>query len=410
MAEEVGPVVLPCGVGSLDRNAFHAHSFALEDGLMSNRGLEGVVVADTQLSEIYGEEGRLIYRGYEIGDLAENATFEEVCYLLLYGELPNLAQLADFRRQLENGRAVPPAVLDLMRVLPRDMHPMAVLRTAASALAGFDPDAQDMTEEANVRKAIRLIAQMPTLTAAWQRIRNGQEPLPPREGLGHAANFLYMLTGELPDDLRARTMDVAFTLHAEHGMNASTFAARVTVATLSDIHSGLTSAIATLKGPLHGGANERVMQMLLEIGEPERAEPWVRDALARGERIMGFGHRVYRAVDPRAPILRSLAAQLAAQGGDTRWLDIASRIESVMREEMDRRGKKIYPNVDFYSASVYYTLGIPTDMFTNVFAIARTPGWTAHMIEQLRNNRLIRPQATYVGPLGKKVVPIQQRG
>ena len=376
---------------------------------MSNRGLEGVVVADTELSKIYGEEGRLVYRGYEIEDLAENATFEEVCYLLLYGELPNSTQLADFRRQLANERAVPAAVLDLLRLLPRDTHPMAALRTAASALAGFDPDAQDMTEEANFRKAIRLTAQMPTLTAAWGRIRNGQEPIAPREELSHAANFLYMLTGEVPDELRARTMDVAFTLHAEHGMNASTFAARVTVATLSDMHSGITSAIGTLKGPLHGGANERVMHMLLEIGEPDRAEAWVRDALARGERIMGFGHRVYRALDPRAPILRSLAMQLAAQGGDTRWLDIASRIESVMREEMDRRGKKIYPNVDFYSASVYYTLGIPTDLFTNIFAMARTPGWAAHMIEQLRDNRLIRPQSSYVGPLGKKVKPIAER-
>ncbi|HEY8469100.1 MAG TPA: citrate synthase [Longimicrobiales bacterium] len=376
---------------------------------MSSRGLEGVVVADTELSEIYGEEGRLIYRGYEIEDLARNVTFEEVCYLLLYGDLPNSAHLAQFRAQLERERAVNPALLDLLRALPRETHPMAALRTAASALAAFDPDAESMAEEANLRKAIRMTAQLPTLTAAWDRIRNGREPIAPREGLGHAANFLYMLTGKEPDELRAHVMDVALTLHAEHGMNASTFAARVTVATLSDMHSGLTSAIGTLKGPLHGGANERVMKMLLEIGEPDRAEEWVRTALARGERIMGFGHRVYRTVDPRAPILRELAGRLAAQGGDTRWLDIASRIERVMREEMDRRGKKIYPNVDFYSASVYYTLGIPTDVFTNIFAMARTPGWAAHMIEQLRDNRLIRPQSRYVGPLGKKVKPIAER-
>src|SRR5690606_11727505 len=236
-------VVWPCGAGPLDRRAFHAHSFALEDGLMSNRGLEGVVVAETELSKIYGEEGRLVYRGYEIEDLAETATFEEVCHLLLYGELPDSTRLADFRRQLESERAAPSAVLDLLRLLPRGTHPMAALRTAASALAGFDPDAEDVTEEANLRKAIRLIAQMPTLTAAWERVRNGKEPIAPREGLGHAAIFLYMLTGEAPDELRARTMDVAFTLHAEHGMNASTFAARVTVATLSDMHSGITSAI-----------------------------------------------------------------------------------------------------------------------------------------------------------------------
>jgi citrate synthase len=376
---------------------------------MSSRGLEGVVVADTELSKIYGEEGRLIYRGYEIDDLARNATFEEVCYLLLYGDLPDSAHLARFRTQLGRERAVAPALLDVLRTLPRETHPMAVLRTAASALAAFDPDAESMAEEANLRKAIRMTAQLPTLTAAWDRIRNGREPIAPREGLGHAANFLYMLTGEEPDELRSRIMDVALTLHAEHGMNASTFAARVTVATLSDMHSGLTSAIGTLKGPLHGGANERVMKMLLDIGEPERAEEWVRAALARGERIMGFGHRVYRTLDPRAPILRELAEQLAAQGGNTRWLDIATRIERVMREEMDRRGKKIYPNVDFYSASVYYTLGIPTDMFTNIFAMARTPGWAAHMIEQLRDNRLIRPKSTYVGPLDRKVKPIEER-
>jgi len=377
---------------------------------MSSRGLEGVVVAETELSKIYGEEGRLVYRGYEIEDLAENATFEEVCHLLWYGELPTREQLAALNERLVADRDVNPEVIDILRRLPPSTHPMAALRTGASALASFDPEAEDMSPEANQRKAIRLTAKMPTLTAAIDRLRNGKEPIAPRKDLGLAANFLYMLSGSEPDELNARIMDVAFTLHAEHGMNASTFAARVTVATLSDMHSGVVSAIGTLKGPLHGGANERVMEMLKAIGEPENAEPWVRAALERKERIMGFGHRVYKALDPRAPILKKLAEELAAKGGNTKWLEISERIQAVMREEMEKRGKPIYPNVDFFSASVYYTLGIPSDLFTNIFACARTAGWTAHIMEQLKDNRLIRPKAEYVGPLGKKVQPIERRG
>jgi len=377
---------------------------------MSSRGLEGVVVAETALSEVYGEEGRLIYRGYAIEDLAEHATFEEVIHLVLYGELPRRAELEALRARLAQARPVEPGIIDLLRRLPAGTHPMAALRTAASALAAYDPDAENMTEEANLRKAERLTARMITLTAAFDRLRRDREPVEPDPSLGHAANFLYMLTGEEPDPFRARVLDVALTLHAEHGMNASTFAARVTVATLSDMHSGVTSALGTLKGPLHGGANERVMEMLRAIGSPDRAEAWVRAALERGERIMGFGHRVYRTIDPRAPILRRLAEELAARGGETRWLEIAGRIVAVMAEEMERRGKRIYPNVDFYSAPVYSTLGIPPDLFTCVFACARTPGWTAHIIEQLRNNRLIRPQSAYVGPVGRRVVPLEQRG
>lgn len=377
---------------------------------MSSRGLEGVVVAETELSKIYGEEGRLVYRGYEIEDLAENATFEEVCHLLWYGELPTREQLAALNERLVADRDVNSEVIDILRRLPPSTHPMAALRTGASALASFDPEAEDMSPEANQRKAIRLTAKMPTLTAAIDRLRNGKEPIAPRKDLGLAANFLYMLSGSEPDELNARIMDVAFTLHAEHGMNASTFAARVTVATLSDMHSGVVSAIGTLKGPLHGGANERVMEMLKAIGEPENAEPWVRAALERKERIMGFGHRVYKALDPRAPILKKLAEELAAKGGNTKWLEISERIQAVMREEMEKRGKPIYPNVDFFSASVYYTLGIPSDLFTNIFACARTAGWTAHIMEQLKDNRLIRPKAEYVGPLGKKVQPIERRG
>jgi len=381
---------------------------------MSSKGLEGVVVADTGLSKIYGEEGRLLYRGYEIEDLAENVTFEEVCHLLWYGSLPTQQELDELRARFAKDYAVDPKVIEILRRLPPETHPMAALRTGASALSSFDPEAEDMSPEANQRKAIRLTAKMPTLTAAIERLRKGKEPIAPREDLGIAVNFLYMLTGEEPDELSERIMDVAFTLHAEHGMNASTFAARVTVATLSDMHSGVVSAIGTLKGPLHGGANEQVMAMLQKIGEPEKAEEWVLSALERRERIMGFGHRVYKALDPRAPILKELAEEYAARNGEdtdaTKWLQISEKIQKVMAEEMEKRGRAIYPNVDFFSASVYYTLGIPADLFTNIFASARTSGWTAHIMEQLADNRLIRPQTNYVGPEGVKVTPIDQRG
>ncbi len=376
---------------------------------MASRGLEGVVVAETRLSKIYGEQGRLLYGGYEIDDLAENTTFEEVCHLLWHGKLPNRQQLDELRSQMARERAVDPELIQLLRLLPPDTHPMAALRTAASALASFDPEAEDMSREANLRKAIRITAKLPTLTTAFDRLRQGKEPVAPREDLSHAANFLYMLHGEEPGELESRIIDAALILHAEHGMNASTFAARVTVATLSDMHSGVTSAIGALKGPLHGGANERVMLMLQDIGEVDAVDQWIRDALDRKERIMGFGHRVYRALDPRAPILKRLAEELASRGGNTKWLEISERIQAIMAEEMERRGKKIYPNVDFFSASVYYTLGIPMDSFTNVFACARAAGWTAHIMEQYEDNRLIRPKAEYVGPEGLKVPPIDER-
>jgi citrate synthase len=376
---------------------------------MSARGLEGVIVAETRLSRIDGDAGRLIYGGYEIEDLAENATFEEVCHLLFHGALPDARSHAAFRARLGADRAVPPDVLELIRLAPPHAHPMAVLRTAVSALAFHDPDAEDHGRDANLRKGVRLTAQLVTLTAAIGRVRAGQEPLEARADLSHAADFLRMLTGREPDALEERIMDAALTLHAEHGMNASTFAARVTIATLSDMHSAVTSAIGTLKGPLHGGANEQVMKMMLRIETPDQAAEWVREALARGEKIMGFGHRVYRALDPRAPILKRLAQQLADQRGEARWLEIAERIETTMGEEMARRGKKIYPNVDFFSAAVYYTLGIPLDLFTCIFACARTPGWAAHVIEQLADNRLIRPRSTYAGPESLRVAPLEAR-
>ena len=377
----------------------------------TSKGLEGVVAAETTISEVAGEQGILMYGGYLIEDLAENATFEEVCHLLWYGDLPNRAQLDTLKRRLREGASVDKKVLDVVRLVARDSHPMASLRTAISALSAADRDAEDMSPEANDRKAVRLTAQAITLTAAIERIRNGAEPIPPRDDLSLAANLLYMMRGKQPTPLEERIIDAALILHAEHGMNASTFAARVTAGTLADMHSAMVSAIGTLKGPLHGGANEQVMHMLLKIESADTASQFVRDALSRGEKIMGFGHRVYRTLDPRAPVLKKLAEQLAAEGvGDDRWLRISERIQATMREEMDKKGKKIYPNVDFFSASVYYTLGIPLDLFTNLFACARMAGWTAHVNEQYRDNRLIRPQSNYIGPRDRTVRPIAERG
>ncbi|MFW6079771.1 MAG: citrate/2-methylcitrate synthase, partial [Gemmatimonadota bacterium] len=361
------------------------------------------------LSKVYGEEGRLIYRGYEIDDLAEHTTFEEVCHLLWYGDLPDADSLDALRGRFAEERFVDDRLIELLRGLPRETHPMAVLRTAVSAAGCFDADAEKMDEESNRRKALAITAKAATVTAAWQRIREGKEPVAPEPELGHAENLLYMMTGERPDEISTRTMDVALILHAEHGMNASTFSARVTIATLSDMYSAITTALGTLKGPLHGGANQRVMRMLEEIGDDAAAEAWVKDALGRGEKIMGFGHRVYRALDPRARILRRLAEELAEREGETRWIDLSSRVADVMGAEMERQGKPVYPNVDFYSASVYYTMGVPTDLFTNIFACARAAGWTAHVLEQLADNRLIRPRAEYVGPTDRTVEPIEQR-
>jgi citrate synthase len=375
----------------------------------TSKGLEGVIAAETRLSEVNGAEGLLIYGGYAIEDLAANSTFEEVCHLLWYGDLPNRSQLAGLKRRLVDGMSVGDGVLDVIRIVAPDDHPMASLRTCMSALSAFDPDSEEMSLEAADRKAVRLTGQAITLTAAIERIRNGKDPIAPHRDLSLAANLLYMMRGEAPDDLEERIIDAALILHAEHGMNASTFAARVTGGTMADMHSAITSAIGTLKGPLHGGANEQVMHMLLDVDKPERAADWVRERLESGDKIMGFGHRVYRALDPRAPILRDLAEKLNERGGKQRWLQISEVIQKTMREEMDRKGKKIYPNVYFFSASVYYTLGIPLDLFTNLFACARMAGWTAHIIEQLRDNRLIRPQSIYMGPRDRKVRPIEER-
>jgi citrate synthase len=377
---------------------------------MSAKGLEGVSVGKSRLSWIDGEKGELVYGGYEIDDLARNSTFEEVCYLLWNGALPNRDQLEELKRQFAAERTLAPELVDMLRAFPKDADPMAALRTAVSALGMYDAAADDITEAEVRRKALLLTAKSPVIVAAYDRIRRGLEPVEPRADFGEAANFLYMLNGEVANDTRCRTMDVALVLHAEHGMNASTFAARVTAGTLSDVYSAVTSAIGTLKGPSHGGANVEVMNMLREIDESgQDPAEWVRGALGGGKRIMGFGHRVYKATDPRATVLRELADKIMAEAGETRWLDLSDRIRAVMAEEMEAKGKKIYPNVDFFSASVYTTLGIEMDLFTAVFAIARMPGWTAHLLEQYADNRLIRPTSEYVGPRDLKVTPIDER-
>jgi 2-methylcitrate synthase/citrate synthase II len=354
-------------------------------------GLEGVIAGETSICSIT-EEG-LHYRGYFIGDLAERCSYEQVAYLLLHGELPDAAGLARFQDELIRSRPLSSALEDLVRALPADVHPMDALRSAVSLQSHFDPEVEDSSHEANVRKTIRLLAQVPALIGAWHRARRGEAPRPPRDTSGHAAYVLEQVTGHEADPDAARTLDVSLILYAEHEFNASAFAARVCVSTLSDLHSGIVTGIGTLKGPLHGGANERAMEMLQEIGGPEGAEVWVRERLVRKERIMGFGHRVVRKGDTRAGILHDLGARLAEKRGDTRWLRTADTIERVLDEE-----KGLKPNVDFPCAWVYALLGIPVDLYTPIFVASRVAGWAAHIIEQLDNNRLIRPRGLYVGP------------
>lgn len=372
---------------------------------VAKAGLEGVVAGESSISDVNGLEGQLIYAGYDIHDLAQYSTFEEVIYLLWNLELPTRPELEELKRQLNRESGLPAQILDLIRSIPKDANPMDMLRTVVSALSFYDPDGADMSREANVRKAIRLTAKFPIIVTTFQRLRKGQEPIEPREDLSLAGNFLYTLTGEEPDDIATRTMDVAFILHADHELNASTFSARVTAATLSDMYSAVVSAIGTLKGPLHGGANEGVIKNLLEIGNVDNVEAWTKGALEHKKKIMGFGHRVYRTEDPRATHLRDMSRLLGERTGEKKWYEMSRKMEEVMLRE-----KKLNPNVDFYSASTYYALGLPTDLFTPIFACSRISGWTAHILEQYKNNRLIRPRAEYVGPRGLKYTPIEQRG
>ena len=373
-------------------------------------GLEDVVAGKSAICDVNGAEGKLIYGGYDIHDLAQHTTFEEVVYLLWNGELPTAAQLRTLKQDIDQNKAIPAQAIDFIRMFPKDTAPMDALRTATSLLSFYDPDRTDNSLEANKRKALRLTSQMGTLVTTIDRLRDGQEPIQPRNGLSLAASFLYQLTGTVPDDTSARALDVALILHADHELNASTFSARVTVATLSDMYSGVVSALGTLAGPLHGGANVNVMNLLTTIGTPDRADAVVNEMLSAGQKIPGIGHRVYRALDPRAVSLREMSAQLAKSSGDSKWYEISEKVQEAADKALAAKGKTtLKANVDFFSASVYHVLGIPTDQFTPVFAVSRVAGWTAHILEQYSNNRLIRPRAIYVGPRDKTVAPIEQR-
>jgi len=367
-------------------------------------GLEDVVACSSDICFIDGKEGRLVYRGYDVADLAEHSTFEEVAYLLWYGRLPGRIEFGAFLDGFTGSIELPIETVMILRMFPKAATPMEVLRTAVSSLGHWDPDSGNTRLDACLRKAQRLTERIPLLIAAHQRLRHGYEPVHPIPGKSIAYNFLYALHGEEPDPEMVRAFDVALILHADHELNASTFAARVTAATMSDMYSSVTSAIGALKGPLHGGANEQVMKMLQEIGDPAKAEQWVLDALAKKVKVPGFGHRVYRTEDPRATVLRRYAEKMSTVAGETRWFEISSIVERTMRANT-----KVYPNVDFYSATCYHTMGISTELFTPIFAISRVVGWTAHILEQWTNNRLIRPRADYTGPENLRYVSIEER-
>ena len=370
------------------------------------RGLRDVYFESTKSSFVIGDIGRLIYRGYDIHDLAEKATFEEVVYLMLKGELPTRSQLDEFNATLRECRAIPDEIIAIIEQM-KGGHPMDVLRTAVSALAGFAPDVDDVSHEGTLRKGIRITAQVPTIVAAHHQIRTGNRPIAPNLSLSHAANFLYMLLGKHPDADTAQLMNKDLIVHLDHGSNASSFAARVTASTLADVHGAIVTGISTLKGPLHGGAAEGVMKMALEIGEVDNVDAYLAAKHERRERIMGFGHAVYRAEDPRARHLREGSRLLAEKEGDPKWFQILSKVEEYMRPYAERG---ICVNVDFWAGSVYYLLGIPEDLFISIFAVARVPGYVAQILEQHDKNMLIRPQMRYDGPLDVEFVPIEQRG
>ncbi len=365
------------------------------------RGLEGVIANESSLSNVDGVAGELSYLGYQIDDLVEHCNYLEVVHLLHRGHLPNQQELEEIRKRIREDRELPDGVIDFLKNAPKDASPMDVLRTGVSMLGLYDkrvnygvPDI-----EADAEIALSVVAKVPVIVAAYHRFRQGLELPPVRADLGEAAHFLYLINGEEAGERAVRTLDVALILHADHGMNASTFSARVTVATLSDMYSAVTAAIGTLKGPLHGGANEGVIHMLEDIGGPENVDDFIEEKLAKKEKIMGIGHRIYKMLDPRAPALRKLAIELTDELGEPKWIQMCERIAEIMRKR-----KRLEANVDFYSATVYYSLGIPTDLFTPIFAIARTSGWTAQILEQLRDNRLYRPLTLYTGP--SKIIPV----
>lgn len=367
-------------------------------------GLEGVIAGVSSICNVDPDSG-LYYRGYDVHDLAHHSHFEETAYLVLHGKLPSKIQLEDFTRQLVMQRDLPADVVNVLRAFPKKAHPMDAMRAGMLALGALDPDLNDTSHAANVRKSIRIIARTATIVAAGYRLGQGQEPIAPRSDLNHSQNFLYMLTGKVPDEFVARAFDVTLICYMEHEFNASTFSARVTAATLSDIYAAITSAIGTLKGKLHGGANEEAMKMLIEIGSPAKAEAWVRERLARKEKIMGFGHRVYKHGDSRVDIVREYAKQLGDRMKQPQWYQISEIIERIMKDE-----KNQFPNVDFPSAPAYYLMGLPIELYTPIFAVSRVVGWCAHVIEQQDNNRLIRPRSHYSGEQGLKYVAIDLRG
>jgi 2-methylcitrate synthase len=373
----------------------------------SKAGLEDVVATTSAICYLDGDRGVLAYCGYDIHDLAQSATFEEVCFLLWHRRLPTRAELGDLQSQLAAARPLKEPIIRLMRSLPT-VNGMDALRTVTSALAHYESDVEETSLDAQYRKAVRLTAQVGSVVATWGRLQAGGGPIAPDPVMGHAANFLYMLTGERPNSTAIRAFDIALTLHADHELNASTFAARVAAATLTDIYSAVVAAIGTLKGPLHGGANAEVMKMLLELGQTasgDRVDDVIRGKLTRKEKIPGFGHRVYKTEDPRATHLRQMSRELGKRSGNTAWFDMSQRIEALVKGE-----KKLNPNVDFYSASTYYALGIPLDLYTPIFAVSRISGWTAHVLEQYANNRLIRPRADYTGPaFPQRFIPLEQR-
>lgn len=374
------------------------------------KGLEGVVVGDTMTSLVNGTEGKLIYGGYRIEDLAANALFEEVVYLLWNNRLPNAAELEELRQSLAQSAVLPDGLLNLMRNYPAEANPMAVLESAVAALAFYDPDAEDNSIEAARRKAVRLTGQITTICAAWNRLRKGQEPVAPRVDLTLAQNFVYMLTGEEPDKTASDAVNVYLVLLAEHGMNASTFTSRVVTATNSDIHSAVVAAIGALKGPAHGGANAAAMALFLEIGDPDRVTEWFnQEVKAKKRRIMGIGHRVYKAPDPRAAVLKQHAEALAKSSGNDRWFEIANQLEQAALADEYFIERKLFPNVDYYSAILLYTINLDVDMFTPLFAMSRIAGWSAHILEQMANNRLIRPRANYVGEMDLDWVSVEDR-
>jgi citrate synthase len=356
------------------------------------KGLEGIIANESKLSKVEGLEGKLSYLGYTIDDLVENSTFEEVLYLLHRGKLPNKSELAELTGSLRAQRSLPQGVIDFLTSAPKDAGPMDVLRTGVSMLGLYDTREDHQNRTLNEERALSIVAKIPLMVAYYHRARQGKELPAIRTDLSEAGHFLYLISGQEPSAAATRTLDVGYIIHADHGMNASTFSSRVTVATLSDIYSGITSAIGTLKGPLHGGANEGVIKMLLEIGDEDKVDAWVEERLAKKEKIMGIGHRVYKVLDPRAPHLRKMAIKLTEDLGEPKWIRMSERIAEIMRDR-----KKLEANVDFYSATVYYSLDIPTDLFTPIFAISRAAGWTAQVLEQLDDNRLYRPLTDYIG-------------